>query len=367
MEKKSIIGITSIIIIGFSLIITIPIVFLSIALSPYGIIDDLLSFEYVPGSSSSIEKLNLNVDYGKIEIGYIFSPVDYYAKIDLKIEMIGVNLAGKSSTEFFNITWQDTSPTPSFTLQFKSSINKEETISLIKNINVFVTLRADITFDIITTLNEGYFELFVPWGVSIGNAQTNVSIGNILYDFEYCTIRGNITGTINNGDIFYDFNHCTIEGNITGIVNIGNIELTTLNAQYTRYCIWNFTIDNGKFDVFIYQYEDLGTNITGKVHIRDGNVFVFYNDNSDNSGARFEIPFGNGFMNHNGFPQCVHETQENITCTLVYGFEHNRIASDEGIIYFVSDDLLANIVLFYYSITFDIIQGSFDMELTSTN
>jgi len=47
--------------------------------------------------------LNLNVDVGDIEIRYINPPVDYYAMVEVHIEMSGNNFAGKSYPDFFEV------------------------------------------------------------------------------------------------------------------------------------------------------------------------------------------------------------------------------------------------------------------------
>ncbi len=77
MTNKRIISLIMMIIIGLSLIITIPVLTLSGGFSNYGTIDELLTYEYAPDNSSPIGKLNLNADVGDVEIKYVTTPVDY--------------------------------------------------------------------------------------------------------------------------------------------------------------------------------------------------------------------------------------------------------------------------------------------------
>jgi hypothetical protein len=369
MAKKGIIGVISLVIVGFSFIIIFPIPLLSINLSLYGIIDESRSFTYEPSLPSPNEKLYINTDVGNIEIQYTTMPVNYHVKIDVNFEMSGANLTGKDYSYFFNIIWETTNSSANLTLELLSESWFDDSLWVMKNVDILVTIRADIVFDIITNIDNGNFDITVPWAVSIGNLLTNVSEGIILYDFDYCTVEGNITGIVDMGDIFYDFDHCTLEGNITGIINEGKIYLNTDNAKYTRSSLWEFNITFGDIDVFIYQNEDLGANITGIVSITNGNVFVFYKDNSPDIGANLEIPYGNDFMPKSGIPGCLRGIYK-VGCLLVIGFNYTWIgpASEpphQGTVFFISDDLLANIFKYYYNLTFEIREGLFDMDLTS--
>jgi len=310
MANKSILVVFLIVLLGISLIITIPILTLSSGLSNYGTIDELLNFEYAPDNSSPIEKLNLNVDVGDVEIRYINPPVDYFAKIEVFIEMSGVNLAGKSYSDFFDIDWQNDNSPANFSMEFKSDVNESKVLSLIKNITIVVNLRADIIFDIIATVKEGDVQVNVPYMVSVNNLVINTTKGDILYDLNHCILEGNITGiasegnielmanaiTINNvdvntnvGNILYDFQYCTLEGNITGIANEGNIDLMAYNPEYTRNIIWTYESNGGDITIDIIhsnQYKIMKATITGSLVGNDyGHIIVNYFDNTANIGA----------------------------------------------------------------------------------
>ncbi|MHA1991463.1 MAG: hypothetical protein ACW98A_10905 [Candidatus Hodarchaeales archaeon] len=99
MAKKSILVFVIIIIFGFSMIVSIPVIILSIEVTPNIIIEDSLDpIIFTPTNSSNSHGLNLNIDVGNIEIAYTYTPVDYHAKIDIVISMFenkshNINLA----------------------------------------------------------------------------------------------------------------------------------------------------------------------------------------------------------------------------------------------------------------------------------
>ena len=271
MVNKRIISLIMMIIIGLSLIITIPIFTLSSGLSNYGTIDELITFKYAPDNSSPIEKLNLNIDVGDVEIKYITKPVNYLAKIIVRVAMTGEGIAGKSYLDYFSFEWENTSTIPTFSMELKSELEQMEVLSLIKNTNIIVYLRADIVFDITVTVIEGNIDLNVPFGVIINNVKLNITIGNLFYDFRYCTL----------------------EGNITGIANDGNIELMAYNPEYTRNTIWTYKSIAGDITIDISHINHnkiMNANITGSLVGNDfRDVILTYYDNTANIGARITL------------------------------------------------------------------------------
>ncbi|MFW9938135.1 MAG: hypothetical protein ACFFD5_10835 [Candidatus Thorarchaeota archaeon] len=272
MANKSIIVFIIMVIIAFSFIITIPITFMSIHFSLYDKLNDSLSYDYMPDSPSSIEKLYLNVDVGDIEIKYVSSPVDYYVKIDVNIEMGGANLVGKLYTDYFNAFLQNTSTSVNFTFEILPELNRNEVLSLIQNITLVVSIRSDIMLDIITVVKDGNFEVTVPFGVSIGSTITNIT----------------------KGDIFYNFEYCIIDGNITGITKEGNLDIKSNNLEYTQNSNWTLDSKDGNMNIEIYQYKEIGANITGTAVIPNGNVKLVYKDNTVNVGAKFDFNYISG-------------------------------------------------------------------------
>ncbi|MFX1574201.1 MAG: hypothetical protein ACFFB0_15775 [Promethearchaeota archaeon] len=302
MGKKGIILFVLIIMISFSLIIYIPIAILSVNISSYDIIDESESFIYEPSSPSSVEKLYINIEFGDIEIRYIEPRVDYLVKIDMSFELSGLNLTGKNHSDFFNIIWHTTNTSAYLTVELSSQSWFDDKLWVSRNVDISVSIRSDVVFDIITRLAEGNYEISVPWAVTTGNLLTNVSNGNISYDFKCGTIEGNVAVDVNEGDIFYNFDRCTIGGNITGITREGDLVLKSYNVEYTQNCNWILN-NNGDMNVEISQYKEMGANVTCTAWIIDGMLDLFYKDISENIGAYFFFPLmsGNPILPQEGF------------------------------------------------------------------
>ena len=368
MAKKGIIIIIVTGIISLSFIIsTIPIVFISDKLSTYDKINEELNFPYSPSLSSSIEKLYLNIDVGQVEISYVSPPVDYHVKIGVNIEMSGQNIPGKSYLDYFKYPdCQIIDSVAYFTFELTSDDWFDPSICT-KNVIIVVSIRKDIDLDILAKVNNGNVKLTAPYKVSTNNLLINVTNGNIFYNFNYCRLEGNTTGIVSNGNIFYNVNHSTVNGIINGFVQTGNMEVWIYNAKYSQNNSWDFTVDSGNFDIYINQYEDLGAIITGLAKINDGEAFVFYDDNGANIGANFEIPYGNHLLSLIDLPSCLMDTVYDLPCSSVNGFYYIQHTSSEGIAKLTSYDLWENRVKNYYNITFEIIQGSFNMDLFSIN
>ena len=267
MANKSIIAIVVIVFVGISLIVTIPILILSSGLSNYGMIDEFLTYKYAPNNSSPIENLNINAEVGDIEIKFVDPPVDNLAMIEVNIEMVGQNVAGKSYLDYFIVVWENTSTSPTFRMELKSDVDQLEVLSLIKNVAIFVTLRADIIYDITATVIRGNVDLIVPFGVSCNNIEINIST---------------------KGNILFDVTNCFLGGNITGIINEGNIDLKAHNVEYARNSIWTLITELGDITIDIIQYKDLGANITGNATVfTEGSLYLYYKDNKPSVGARF--------------------------------------------------------------------------------
>ncbi len=309
MANKSIVSTFVMVLISFSLIFSIPIVFLSNTLSTYDIINESLHFEFTPDTPFSIEKIFLNVDVGIIEIRYIDPPVDYHVKIDVNIEMSGANLAGRNHSHYFDIDWQTSGSSANFTMKLLSDDWFDLSMWSMKNVSIVVTLRKDIVFDIIAKVNKGDLELTVPWGVSINDLVLNVT----------------------EGDIIYDFDHCGIEGNITCINSRGDIRLNATNVKYTRNSVWTLITELGNIEIDIVQYIDLGANVTGKILISTkGDLHFFYKDNKPSVGAIFILLRK---MLTGGIPT-VDLFGDN---TIGLGFERSFLPEGRGNVYTSSD------------------------------
>jgi hypothetical protein len=182
--------------------------------------------------------------------------------------MSGLGLAGKSYSNYFNITEGGTANSPiDFSMKLFSNITEFERDSLIRDVSLIVTLRKDIIFDITATVKEGSVHVDVPFMVSVNNLVINTT----------------------EGDILYELNHCILEGNITGIANNGNIDLMANNPEYTRNTMWTYKSIAGDITIdinHINQNTTMNANITGSLIGNEyGDVILNYYDNTANIGA----------------------------------------------------------------------------------
>jgi len=268
MANKRIIAIIFIIFFLITMSISIPIVILSTAFLPSVKIVETRRFKYRPKNSSVIEQLNLLLDIGNIEIQYTTNPVDYYAMIEVNFDMIGYGLFGKNSLYYFNFPEND-SFTKLFNMERKSDTDWFDDSKWIKqNVSILVFINANIQFNINTTIREeGDVNINIPGGTSINNIDINIKTGDILYEFIYCIMRGNVTGRVDSGDI-------TLKAN---------------NIKYTQNNIWNFTNTKGKITLDIIQSRAMGANLSGMGTTNIGNILLKYRDYSHDIGAIFKF------------------------------------------------------------------------------
>ena len=265
MLKVKLIIFTFIGVIGFGLIIAIPISVLSSNFSSYDVINANPSYEYLPDDPSEIESLILNFDYGNVEIKYIDPPVDYYVKIELNIEMGGKGLEGRELEDYFNIVEGDLTSTPiNFTMRLLPGISFAEAESIINNVSVIVSLRKGITFNISTSVVHGNVDIVVPFNVRIGTLDVNILNGNILFDLYRCTLNGNIRGVGNRSDI----------------------KLISYDVQLSRNSFWYFQNSEGLLEFDIDQSGEMGANVTiiGELETSNAVSQIYYDDSSSNVG-----------------------------------------------------------------------------------
>ena len=211
--------------------------------------------------------LNINADIGEVEIFYIYEPVDYSAKVEVKIGMIGSGLAKKTYSDYFNIVWENTSGFVNFTLKFKAGLDQYQLLSFIKNISLIVALKTDVLCNINVIINvQGGVNIIVPWGISVGNILTNIS----------------------RGDIQYTFNYCILEGNVTGIIqDTGDIKIKSYDMEYIQNSRWSLYTNRGDIFIEINQNKATNANITGFITTVTGNYLFVYRDSTVDVGAYF--------------------------------------------------------------------------------
>jgi hypothetical protein len=270
MLRKRIPRLVGIILVIISLIVIIPIYFLSTGLSKYGRIDENPKYEFDQTDSSPIKILNLNVDVGNIDIKYVNPPVDFVVKIEVDIEMNGILTYGESYTDYFSLTDEIVDSQVNFNLKFKPNIDRGRILTLLNNLQIIVFLRADNIFNIDIYSETGNVNLVVPFGVIINDLDINVTTGNALLGF----------------------NHCMINGNLTGMVNRGDLRVTTYNVEYSKDSIWRLNTNIGEVTVEIThlnQLINLEANIKGIIETNNGDITLDYQDNSKDVGAMISL------------------------------------------------------------------------------
>ncbi|MFX1487987.1 MAG: hypothetical protein ACFFBI_02495 [Promethearchaeota archaeon] len=311
----------------FSLII-IPTSIIYTKFVNLGRIDKTLTYKYSSETPPFKKDLNLITDVGIIDIKYTTQQVDYLVKIDVDIELAGPNLNGKSYLDVFDINWENSTSPLNFNLELIPNMLAEFSNLQNFNVKIDVSLRADIVFDINASTVDGTIGLTNLMSITVSNLYLKVERGNINYDSTNCTIEGNITGIVNNGDI----------------------TLKSYNNQFTQNS--KFTIKNVKGYVLIdiYQYEEMGANVTGTAITETGIIRINYKDVSSNVGARFV------FYNKNTFGP---ETE-----TIWIGFNADILPSEDGLL-LVSYDFPTknnyNFSLYKFSTT----SGDFHFDLYS--
>lgn len=279
MANRRILALVIMIIFGFGTIVLIPVIILSIEVSPNIIIEDSLDpIIYNPSDPSDIHGLNLNVDVGNIEIDYTYTPINYHAKIDIIINMIGREITGKTYTDYFIIEKESSNSSFILTMELKPDTDWFNTSKWIKkDVEIYVILNADSLFNVDISINEtGNVNLFVPWGVNIKNIAVDINMGTALLDFSYCSIEGNITGFADNGDI----------------------TLKTNNVYYTQNSIWDLTNIGGEILLNIYQSKEMGSNITGVAETSSGVITLIYIDTLPKINATVTLINENDNDNH---------------------------------------------------------------------
>lgn len=267
------------ILIGFGMIISLPIVILSISVLSYHSIEYNNFFYYYNKSmiSPKIKSLNINLDVGEIEVNYIYSPVNYAIKLELNIELISQKNFGSSYLDYFELpTWHYENNAIKFIMSLKPDVMDiwfNASLWKSQEVNLTATINANFLYSVNTTINYiGNVDILVPAATSIHNVDVKINQGNIYYDFFYCTIEGNITGATVSGDI-------TLKGN---------------NVKYTKNNKMSLTNDDGLIIFNIFQERAMNANLTAVGKTKTGEIKIQYRDLSENIGAKFT------FYNYSG-------------------------------------------------------------------
>lgn len=266
---------------------------------------------------SGIEEVSFTSDIGSIHINYNTTPTNNYVEIDLDIKIKGAFVAGKSFSDFFKtIIWVNNSiSTTTFSLEKKPST--WFLFPLLQRINISITLRTDIIYDISALVSTGSVEMNIPEDVLLNSTDIETSTGSVYVQAEDNIIfYGNLdltasTGSIDlfakgtnfthgfrtiasTGSINLNFTSCIIGEDIKGRVSTGSITLKSYNVIYDNDCVWDIEANTGSIDIEISQYIDMGANITGTLEASTGSIDLIYKDNQATIGASFFGSYSTG-------------------------------------------------------------------------
>ncbi|MHA2282416.1 MAG: hypothetical protein ACXAC5_16355 [Promethearchaeota archaeon] len=268
------------------------------------------NYSYDPGIPSSWEKVSFASDVGAINIKYNTTPTNYVVEIDLDIKISGGFVAGKTFSDFFKpITWLNDS-VPVVTFHLENNPTTWFIFPIIRRITINVTLRTDVNYDVAASSNTGAINMDIPVNSDLNNTILSTSTGSVsLNANENVTFSGNFhvsanTGSIalyaqnvnfsqgittlsNTGSQTLNFTNCIMGDDIRGAVSTGSITLRSYNMLYSQNCVWDFDTSTGSINAVIYQYIDMGANITGSMTTSTGSIDINYIDNQASVGASF--------------------------------------------------------------------------------
>jgi len=258
---------------------------------------------------TDIEEVSFSTDIGSIYVNYNTTPTNYYVKIELDIMLKGAFVEGKSFSDFFRtVIWvNDSISVTTFSLDKKAG---GFLFPLIQKINISITLRTDIIYDITALVSTGSIEMNIPENIILNNTNLHTSTGSIYLQAENNSMiyedldLGVSTGSItlfakglnlshgfradtSTGLIHLNFTNCIIGEDIKARVSTGSISLKNYNLMYDNDCVWDIEANTGNIEVEISQYVEMGANISGTIETSTGNIDLIYNDNKPTIGASF--------------------------------------------------------------------------------
>lgn len=271
------------------------------------------TYLFKPISPSPVEKVSINGNAGNIIINYNTTPTDYYVKLDLRIRISGGFIKGKSFKDFFKRIIYNNTPKVNSVTEVDFELDKTPVNSLFlisQSITIDVTLRTDVIYDIDTLSSTGSVSLNIPDNIVIhksilktstgsvslladknvtfnGYVEMSTKTGSIILFAKNTNFTQGLTTSTKTGLLTLNFTKCIIGNDIGGVVTTGNITLKSYNMEYSQNCSWAFETSTGSINAEIYQYDNMGANVSGSLLVSTGNIDVIYKDNKSNIGASF--------------------------------------------------------------------------------
>jgi hypothetical protein len=299
-------------------------------LGSMGTYEEDFTFYYTPALPSSVEDVRLNTDVTDIIVKYNTTPTNYYAKAEMHFSLVGIDVEGKTYTDFFEpIIWQNTTSPLTFTLETIPDIWISFPVSIQNRLTV--TLRTDVTYKLTATSATGEIQVTIPNQVSVDDIDITSSTGEISLNanevaftkgfstesstgshtigLTNCAIGGDfaivastgstslnaigvtfgngLSSITSTGRNVVDLTDCVIEGDVTIETTTGSKEFNANDITYNGYSTWDIFGSTGDCVINIDQNSDLGAEVTGKIESSTGAVVITYTDTNSNVGATF--------------------------------------------------------------------------------
>ncbi len=288
-----------------------------------GSIDDSFSFQYEPISPDPIEDLSINADLGKIIVKYNTTATPYFAEFDVNLKVAGLFMSGKTYLDFFNPStewWAESFGV--FDLEVLPDIWFDPSYWFKSyEITITVTLRTDVIYDIDATTATGAIEMSVRDGVILNGTSLTTSTGSVkLTTLGTNVFQGKVglqtsTGSVDlfskntnfthgfqavtsTGSLLLNFTNCIMGDDLTGMVSTGSVTFKNYNMYYSKDIDLKLQTSTGSIEAELYQYINMGANVTGNIHTSTGSIDVFYRDSLANTGVKFTSSIGVGSINY---------------------------------------------------------------------
>jgi DUF4097 and DUF4098 domain-containing protein YvlB len=199
-----------------------------------GVIEYDHNITYDPASPDPIEDLKINADIGKIIVQYNSSATLHYADINVNIKISGLFMSGKPYTNFFSPSseWWDES-TKTFTLEVLPEVWFDPSHWFSSyNINITVTLRTDIVYDLFASSSTGSIEMYVPEKVALNRTLLHSSTGSVSMEANNVTFDGKVSMTASTGSVSMEANNVAFNDQISIAASTGSVSMEANNVAF---------------------------------------------------------------------------------------------------------------------------------------
>jgi len=297
----------------------------------YGKIEDSGTKYYTPASIREIEPVVIRTDVGNIDIQYNTSSTPFLVKIEYEIKVSTSYMVGKTISDFFELEWDNSTLEETDKTRFILRTTPDRWIDpskwfSVERIEIDVTLRTDIVYDIEVYATTGNAEATFPENVRVdglyletttGNSRVNVnkaSIGDLrvlattgsasIYAKNSNLTSGIARAETTTGNLRLNFTNSLVNGDIDAEVTTGNLVFKSFNSKWLSNVNWDLTTTTGNIDCDIYQYVEVSGNVVADWEVTTGNINIDYKDSLSIVGASFSGSTTTGdidFNNSGGF------------------------------------------------------------------